>query len=151
MIGSHYDTLKKLGIDRPILNNYTVLLLPENIETKKDNDEFEDTIDSLSLYKILKSEGIECANSNDLGIDSYFFERRGGDIWLGSIWIIEKLIIPSLIPIISAKYLSAQKTGTEDDNLSLEVMEKQAHLNLRLPNGNQIKYDGDPKTWQFTQ
>lgn len=146
MIGSHYDILKKYGIDSSILTNYTVLLLPENIETKKDGDEFEDTSDSLSLYKILKSEGIECANSNDLGVDSYLFERRGEEIWLGTIWILEKFVIPCLITIISTKYLNNRKTTAKDKKLPLEVTEKQAHLNLRLPNGSQIKYDGDVKT-----
>lgn len=146
MIGSHYDTLRNLGIDKSIITNYTVLLLPENIETKIDDDEFEDTIDSLSLYKILKSEGIECANSKDLGIESYLFDRRGGDIWLGTIWIIEILIIPFLISIISAKYLNGQKTVTDEEKLPFGVTEKQAHLNLRLPNGNQINYSGDVKT-----
>ncbi len=137
LIGSHYDTLKDYGIDIKVLKDYSVLLLPENIESKKEGDEFQDAPGSILLYKFLRSEGIKCANSKDMGIDSCLFERRGGDIWLGTIWILENCFFPLIINIISYKILQNHGNKTEDN---------QAHLDLRLPNGDHIKYDGNVKT-----
>ncbi|MDP2216016.1 MAG: hypothetical protein Q8J68_01830 [Methanolobus sp.] len=145
MIVSPYKVLNDYGIDTSILTNYKVLILPENIEDKNE-DEFKDTIDSLSLYKNLKASRIECANSNDLGLDTYFFERRGADIWLGTVWILENVVVPFVLFAICDKINNHKKNETEEDISALKVLETQVHLNLRFPNGSKIKYDGDAKT-----
>jgi len=136
LIGSHYDILSGFGVNIQVLKKYSVLLLPENIESKRDTDEFQDASGSVLMYKLLRSEGIKCANSKDIGIDSYLFERRGGDIWLGTIWILENLISPFVIGIILHKFLKSQEQEYENC---------QVHLDLRFPNGDHIKYDGDIK------
>lgn len=136
LIGSHYDILKDFGVDLEVLKDYSVLLLPENIESKKENDEFQDAGDSISIYKLLRFEGIKCANSKDIGINSYLFERRGEELWLGTIWILENLICPLVIDIILYKYLKSR--GQEHEN-------RQVHLDLHFSNGDHIKYDGDIK------
>lgn len=136
LIGSHYDTLSGLGVDMKELKNYSVLLLPENIESKKETDEFQDASGSVLMYKLLRAEGVKCANSKDIGIDSYLFERRGGDIWLGTIWILENLIFPIVSSIIVYKILESR--GQKDENC-------QVHLDIRFPNGDHIKYDGNTK------
>lgn len=137
LIGSHYDTLKDYGIDIKELKGYSVLLLPENIESKKEGDEFQDAPGSILLYKFLRSEGVRCANSKDMGIDSCLFEKRGGDIWLGTIWVLENCFAPLIIGIILDRILQSRADKTENN---------QAHLDLRLPNGDHIKYDGNVKT-----
>lgn len=119
-----------------VVKDYSVLLLPENIESKKENDEFQETVDSMLLHKFLRSEGIKCANSKDIGINSYFIERRGGDLWLGTIWIVENLIAPIVVEIIVYKILKSREQ--KDENC-------QVHLDLRFPNGDRVKYDGDIK------
>lgn len=137
LIGSHCDILDNYDIDIEKLKDYSVILLPENIESKKEDDKFRVAPDSISLYKILKSHGIKCANSNDLGIDSYIIERRGGDYWLGTIWILQYLVTPIVLNIISDRILKSVESKKNNNR---------AHLDLRFPNGDHLRYDGEVKT-----
>ncbi|GAQ00147.1 hypothetical protein NIES2104_67120 [Leptolyngbya sp. NIES-2104] len=57
-----------------------MLCLPENIENQSEHLELFDASESIILCKLLKEEGVKCANSYDLGLDAKISERRGLDI-----------------------------------------------------------------------
>ena len=73
----YYEDLSELGISLDqIQDQYKVLIIPSNIETSdalvngKGMPGRIDTDDSIYLYKLLRAQGILCANSHDLGIES---------------------------------------------------------------------------------
>jgi hypothetical protein len=128
-----------LGIDQSIIAAYDVLCLPENYGT---HDQQVDASEALDFYKTLKSQGISCANSYDLGLDSKIITRHGDDIWLGQIYIINDFIIPTLMTVlehyITSNFSSARKQVTLTD-------EPKVHLELKMNKKgkiSKIKFDG---------
>jgi hypothetical protein len=143
------EKLHKFGIKLDNYKEYQVLCLPENVESAVTIDKLYDASDTANLSKKLKASGIKCGNSYDLGIEVGVLERRAADLWLGAIWIINNIAIPSFVnvfcniltPMIQDRFRSAFSVIKKPDpqiHLSLKV--------LRGENYTDIKYDGDPET-----
>ncbi|CAG1020959.1 hypothetical protein MTYM_00656 [Methylococcales bacterium] len=133
---SKFDTnnFNKIGIDPSKFDGYQILCLPENIESATTKDEIFEASHTVILSKLLKSEGVKCADSFDLGIESKVLIRQSSDYWLGLVWIMENLVLPIFVVLISDKLISWKKKNSN------------VHITLRLPDGTYLKYDGDPET-----
>lgn len=91
--------LTALGVTDEALNQFDVLVLPENIE--EDEDNYQDTDENVRLAKLLKLNHVKCATSADLNIKSSTIERRSGDIWAGVIWVTTNVALPLVVGILS--------------------------------------------------
>ncbi len=148
--------LSDLGIDHNVMSQYQILCFPEDIENRTETNQLADSGESITLSKLLKEEGVKCANSYDLGLDAKISERRGVDLWLGSIWILKKAVFPLFIAVagrligekIQRKLDTAQELQTSQRDENFE--ETKVHADLKIIDGKlnaEIKYNGDADTF----
>ena len=135
------------GISVDDIKDFQVLVLPENFNSASDKESLIEASDSLNMSKIFKEEGLKCANAYDLGLDVPALERRGSDIWLGQIFIIDDVALPLIINILTTFIQNkiSKKSVTE----SKSEPEGKVHLELKIrKNGtiNKLKYNGESKT-----
>lgn len=126
------------GINSSIYAKYDVLCLPENYGSH----EHLDAAGTLDLYKELKTSGLSCANSFDLGLKSQTINRRGDDLWLGQIFIINDFVIPLVMSILE-QYVSNYFSISNNQVILTE--EPKVNVELKLnKNGKitKIKFDG---------
>lgn len=135
------------GISVDDIKDLQVLVLPENFNNASDKESLIEASDSLNMSKILKEEGLKCATAFDLGLDVPSLERRGSDIWLGQIFILDNIALPLIINILTSfiqnKISKKSKTKTNSEP------EGKVHLELKMhKNGsiNKLSYNGDSKT-----
>lgn len=143
--------LNGLGVNSNTLNLYQVLCLPENIDACSEQSKLIDAGESVTLSKLLKEEGVKCANSYDLSLNAQIAERRGFDFWLGSIWILDHTAMPLLINVLGRllgekiqKKLEASKQleASKADDLD----KTRVHANLKIIDGKvsaEISFHGD--------
>jgi hypothetical protein len=140
------EAREKLHLGPDTLTGVSVLLLPENIDTSEVADLY-DADDSVPLAKYFKSEGLACKTAYDLGIRPKIKDRRGIDIWLGVVWVLEYLAAPTITGVLSAwittKYL--QGSSPRSDQIGPSNGPPTIHLELRLQDGDRLsalKFDG---------
>ena len=148
--------LSELGVDLDILSRYQILCLPENIANRLEQLELVDSGESITLSKLLKEEGLRCANSYDLGLDAKILERRGLDLWFGSIWILNHAALPLLISVMGRllgekvqKGLEASR-GQKNSQILENLDETKVYADLRIIDGKvsaEIKFQGDANTF----
>ncbi|MBR9860532.1 hypothetical protein GYB22_07230 [bacterium] len=135
------------GISVDDIKGLQVLVLPENFNSVSDKESLIEASDSLNISKIFKEEGIKCANAFDLGLDVPALERRGSDIWLGQIFIIDNVALPLVINVLTA-FIQDKISKKSKKNANV-APERKVHLELKMhKNGNinKLKYHGDSKT-----
>ncbi|TAF09453.1 MAG: hypothetical protein EAZ75_07950 [Flavobacteriia bacterium] len=135
------------GISVDDIKGLQVLVLPENFNSAYDKESLIEASDSLNMSKIFKEEGIKCANSFDLGLDVPALERRGSDIWLGQIFILDNVALPIIINVLTA-FIQNKISKKSKTKTNLEP-EGKVHLELKMhKNGNinKLSYNGDSKT-----
>lgn len=146
------ELLLNMGVDPQNCSGYQILCLPENFEngSKKNLYDADYTSD---LSKILKQNGIKCANSYDLGIDSKTYERKCCDIHLGLIWVQDNLVVPILATAIYDWLISDWLKEQVKDKISEKekvkkyaFQEKTIHVYIRFCKGKKIEYECDVKT-----
>ena len=148
--------LSKLGINPDVASQYQILCLPENIENQIETTQLADSGESITLSKLLKEEGVKCANSYDLGLDAKISERRGVDIWLGSIWILNHAVLPLFINVIG-RLLGEKIQKKLNATNQLKASQKsddfegtKVYADLKIMDGKlsaEIKYNGDADTF----
>ena len=141
MIQPAMHKLASLGVDLNKVKEYQILCLPENYESSTNTNELHDAGNAIDLSKQLKATGVKCANSFDLGLDIGVLEKRGADLWLGVVWVLDYVAVPLVVGVISSMLASEVY-----DRLKAK---KQIHLSLYLQKGDEltkIKYDGDSET-----
>jgi len=152
----NFKLLSELGVDLSILRHYQKLCLPENIENQSEHSDLADSGESITLSKLLKEEGVECANSYDLGLNSKISERRGLDLWLGSIWVLNHTALPLVISVVGrllGERIQKKLENSKQLKASQEVEnseETKVHANLKIIDGKlsaEIKYHGDANTF----
>ena len=135
------------GISVDDISGFQVLVLPENFNNAPDKDSLIEASDSLNMSKIFKEEGIKCANSFDLGLDVPALERRGSDIWLGQILVIDNVVLPLIINLLTAFIQNriSKRSKKQDESTPKEKV----HVELKMhKNGNinKLNYNGDGET-----
>jgi len=147
-----FKFLSELGVDPNVASQYQILCLPENIENQTETNPLADSGESINLSKLLKEKGVKCANSYDLGLNSKTSERRGADLWLGSIWILEHGVLPLLIGVLG-RLLGEKIQKKLDAGNQLKASQKsddsqetKVHADIKVIDGKlsaEIKYNGD--------
>ena len=135
------------GISVNDIKDFQVLVMPENFNSTSEKESLIEASDSLNMSKILKEEGIKCANAFDLGLDVPTLERRGSDIWLGQIFILDNVALPLIINVLT-NFIQNKISKKSMTKTNLEP-EGKVHLELKLhKNGNinKLSYNGDSKT-----
>lgn len=132
------------GISVDDIKDFQVLVLPENFNSVSDKENLIEGSNSLNMSKIFKEEGLKCANSHDLGLDVPVLERRGSDIWLGQIFILDNVALPIILNVLTAfiqSKISKKRTTSEPKG--------KVHLELKMHkngNVNKLSYNGDSET-----
>lgn len=135
------------GISVDDIKGLQVLVLPENFNSASDKESLIEASDSLNMSKIFKEEGIKCANAFDLGLDVPTLERRGSDIWLGQIFILDNVALPLIINVLTA-FIQNKISKKSKTKTNLEP-EGKVHLELKMhKNGNinKLSFNGGSKT-----
>lgn len=138
-------SILKFGISIETIDQFDIILLPENIKDASHLDELYDASDVIVLSKLLKSAGIKCANSYDLGLESQIFERRSSEKWFGIIYIRNNVAIPILVGVLSTLLANEIWESLQDDERPIPKV----HVELKIEKGNNVttlKYDGDAQT-----
>jgi len=127
-----------LGINPATLGSFDILCLPENYGAP----EMVDSSETLDLYKTFKEAGFSCANSYDLGLESKIITRRGDDIWLGQIYVINDFVIPALMAVLEHYITNNFSIGRRQVNLTDEA---KVHMEIKFSKKgkiSKIKFDG---------
>ncbi|HEX4070905.1 MAG TPA: hypothetical protein VHX68_07030 [Planctomycetaceae bacterium] len=95
------DMCATLGIAPSEIENLAILLLPENLDSASSPTELNDTPDSIELAKALKRQGVPCKTAFDLNLTPRVKDRRGIDIWLGVIWLLQNAALPIAVGVLS--------------------------------------------------
>ncbi len=148
-----FKSLSELGIDQNVLDNYQILCLPQNIDDYARDSFLIDSGESITLSKLLKEQGVKCANSYDLQLQTKISENRGLDIWLGTIFILHDGVLPVLTSVVGRligekvqNKLERSKKRTSPQEMK-ETEETKVHANLKYVGGKlsefDIKYSGN--------
>src|SRR3989304_7982682 len=149
MIQAEIDKLRKIGFDPEKFKEYQVLCLPENAEYAATADDLFDASGAADLSKRLKAAGLKCANSFDLKSEAKVLERRGADLWLGLVWILDSFVTPICVGVVSALLTSMMQRRSKPAISDIQQPEPKVHLKLRILRGEDvtsIDYNGDPET-----
>lgn len=139
------DLLKALSIDAAMLGDASVLVLPENVGNLPAGEELKDTDEGIHLAKHLKSEGVGCKTAYDFGIRPKVIERRGVDVWLGVIWIIDFAVLPIFVNLLSAWIQGRYLKSLSGSDSSTFTEPPKMHLKLNVKSGKDvtsIDFDG---------
>lgn len=142
MLEMEIEKIRSLGLNPERLKDFQVLCLPENFDSVTTREDLLDTSETADLSKHLREAGLQCANSFDLGIQARVIERRGMDLWLGVLWILDNLALPVFVSVVAGLLLKRLR--------SRNSKETTVHVKIRLQANNQmtnIKYDGDSDTF----
>ena len=143
------QNLNKFGLTVEQLKEYQILCLPENIETVNNQDNLIDASGTANFSKLLKEQGVKCANSYDLGLEASELERRGLEIWLGVTYILDKAVLPIVTGIISSLAVVEIQRKTKLSSQDLDSRNNtKIHIELRIieeENSTSIKFEGDPE------
>jgi len=132
------------GVKKEQIAGLDIIVLPENLDTQK--KDLYDSQDAITLSKLLKAEGVKCANSYDLGLDLPTKERRSDDIWLGQLYILNDFVIPTLTGVVGsllANLISVWKKRKDSREPAGKV---HADITIIRPEGKtDIRYSGEPE------
>ena len=137
--------LWNLGIEEDSIKDLDIIILPENYDDDKDS--MYDSQDSITISKLLKSEGIVCANSYDLNLNLPTKDRKSSDVWIGQMYILNDLIVPMVVGILQSylQPLILQRKNRRDNRAPAADV----HTEIKIFKGadeTSISYKGDPET-----
>ena len=84
-----------------LAKSYDVLVLPENLDMITDRY-LEPQHAEMIAQRLKGHPNIKCGDVIDLGIDSIHIHRHGDEFWVGTIWILDKVVLPFVINIVSS-------------------------------------------------
>jgi hypothetical protein len=132
--------LTRLGVPTEKLKSFDVLILPAGIESETDENPSFDVDENVILSKVLRSKNIRCGTIKDLDVNRRFIERRGADLWLGFVWVLTNVALPTVLGVVSS-YLYERTKKKESSSEPKQIV----HVTLCIQRGNQqalIQYDG---------
>ncbi len=84
-----------------LAKSYDVLVLPENLDTITD-EYFEPQHAEMIAQRLKAHPNIKCGDAFDLGIDYTHIHKHSDEIWVGTIWILDKVVLPFVINVVSS-------------------------------------------------
>ncbi|MES2267481.1 MAG: hypothetical protein V4520_12020 [Bacteroidota bacterium] len=139
------NKLWAIGIKEEQIQGLDIIVLPENV-SDSDSKKRYDAQNSITLSKLLKQEGVSCANSYDLGLDLPTIERRSNDIWMGQLYILNDAILPILEGVIGSILATLILTWRKRKDLREPAGNVHADITIIRPEGEiKINYTGEPE------
>jgi len=138
--------LWNLGVNETLIEGKDIIILPENYKENKDS--LFDAQDSLNISKLLKAEGIACANSFDLNLDLPTKDRKSNDVWIGQMYILNDFVVPVVVNILQSylQPLILQRKNRRDERAPAA----EVHIDINIFKGadkTSISYNGDPEAF----
>jgi hypothetical protein len=133
--------LLEFGVAAEQMERFAVLCLPENLPAAGRREDLLDSQDAVDLAKRIRAAGISCANSFDLTPEAATVHRRGADLWLGVVWVLDGKAAGTVAAVIIRKL-----KGWTERTISRKG---KVHLSLRVRNGrevSEIEYRGSAGT-----
>ena len=133
------------GLSYKQVSAFDILCLPENMERASNKSELFDASDSIILSKLLKTKGVQCANSYDLAMEAQVLERRSKEKWFGTVYIRNRVVVPIFVTVISTLLTNEVVQNIKNTEQPIP----QVHIELKIEKSNKIttlKYDGDSET-----
>jgi len=127
-------------VEDAAIEQFQVLCLPENLLSAFRAEDLLDSQDAVDLAKRLREGGISCATSLELTPAAGTLQRRGGDLWLGIVWLLQPSAAAGFVKILSRKLKS--------DSMRNKGRWK-VHIRLRIQQADgtaEISYAGDGQT-----
>lgn len=141
-----FTKLTELGITDEQIGLYDIIILPEN--TEGGLDEMRDAQDGITLSKLLKAEGLKCANSFDLNLNVPTVERRSNDLWLGVIYLMNEGVIPTAVSVMANIITPLIQHKKEKTDARTPTGGIHTEITIKKEEGfTKIKYDGDAETF----
>lgn len=139
------SNLWEIGIEEKQIENLDVLLLPEN-HGSADTKNLFDSQDAITFGKLLKKEGVKCANSYDLGLDLPTMERKSNDIWIGQLYVLNDFILPVITGVIGSLLAPLISQWKSRKDLRAPAGNAHAEITIVRPEGDiKIFYNGEPE------
>ena len=82
-----------------LAKSYNVLVLPENLDVITD-EYFEPQHAEVITQQLKAHPNIKCGDVFDLDIDCKYIHKYSDEIWVGTIWILDKVVVPVVINVI---------------------------------------------------
>lgn len=143
---NEFRSILRFGITEEKLEAFDIICLPETLPFASSIEELHDAGDAIMLSKLLKEQGIKCANSYDLDLPSQLLERRSKEKWFGIVFIKKRVALPVLIAVLSNLISGAVQEIGKDDKSQVGKI----HIELKIEQGHNltnIRYDGDGRTF----
>ena len=138
------SSLLTSGISEEQIEALDVIVLPENFGKNKKS--LFDGQDAITLSKLLKQQNLKCANSYDLNLETPTKERRGNDIWLGQIYILNYFVLPVVTNVIASLLANAISERKKRKDLRAPASNVHAEISINKRDGiTNINYSGDPE------
>jgi hypothetical protein len=139
-------TCDTLGIPLSELEDTAVLVLPENVDCAPSPTDLYDTADSIELAKAFKSQGVSCKTAFDLKVRPSVKDRRGVDIWVGVIWLVQNTALPIALGVLS-NWLTGKLRADGSDRVanSPGASNPMIHTEIRIEDTagqSRIQFDG---------
>ncbi len=134
-----------LDSDINTLKGYEVLCLPENLRDRGDVPDLYDGEDSADLAKAMRASGLKCGTSLDLGVVPKVMHRRGVELWLGTVWILERVAVPVALGVIANFVTEAMRKRAAAGRAAPQEQPR-VHITLDVETehrSDRIVYDGD--------
>ena len=135
----------RFGLTYEQINTYDILCLPENLTNATNKEDLFDATDSITLSKLLKANGVLCANSYDLQFEAQVLERRSKEKWFGTVYIRNSIVIPVFVGVLGTLIANEISELIKSDEQPIPKV----HIELKFEKTNNVstlKYDGDAQT-----
>ena len=132
------------GIKEEQLQDLDIVILPENFDSP--DGDFYDAQDAITVSKLLKSKGIKCANSFDLGLEIPTKERRSNDVWLGVVYVFNTVVMPIVTGVVGSVLATLITDWKKRKDLREPAGIVHVEITIIRPAGKiNFKYDGEPE------
>lgn len=127
------------------VDKYQIIFVPEIGTSDSNSSVLHQTVDAISFQKALRAQNIPCAGPVEMSLETEYLDRQSTDIWLGAYWILEKVAIPFVIPVLVHLFLEAiHKPRKEDVAKATKVIH--TTLYFERQNVSKVDFEGDPAT-----
>lgn len=117
------------GITEAEISKFDVLVLPENMDSP--TQELYDAQDSITLSKLLKNAGIQCANSYDLNLRLPTKERKSNDIWFGHLYIFNDVVM-SIVTGVIGSLLATRISERKKKKDHPPIAKERVHIEIKV-------------------
>lgn len=142
-----FNDLERLLVNLPEgfdIHKYQIIFIPENRSSNNEANIWYRPVDATSFEKALRAQNVSIAGAGEMSLKSEYLDRRSADVWLGTIWILEKMVIPFVISVLANQFLKAINVPREEEtNKETQVIHTTIYFDQK--NVSKVDFEGDPR------